>query len=226
MDGRARQYVPLYVHFAESKLGVALKNEFGAEGLAVWICLLAAAKRSLPQGTLRFSSEADAWAQLGLLDAQPNFTFEAFLKVTGRMKQTSRTRSGHLSNVLCTQWKRWNDEFDRQKDRERKSRKRAGNTRTEPGDNTGHNSDDDRTEPNEVRSLRDLTSEEAARTVRPAPLAPVAQGPGYHDLAPELQAAYPRDLLDRYLTDPDVTVVDGRIHVAGRLLWIPEDGPA
>lgn len=224
MDRRARQFVPLYVHFSESKLGVALKKEFGAEGLAVWICLLAAAKRNLPQGSFRYSSESDAWAQLGLLDAPPNFTFEAFLKVTGRMKQTSRTSSGHLSNVVCTQWQHWNDEFDRQKDRERKSRKRAENTRTQDGTSA----DDPPTMigPNDRRGESPLQGlslpQRRARSGRPAPLAPVAPVAGYHDLADELRAAYPQELLEHYLhNDPTCAVRDGRIYLDGLLLGPP-----
>lgn len=223
MDRRARQFVPLYVHFAESKLGVALKQEFGAEGLAVWMCLLAAAKRNLPQGTFRYSSESDAWAQLGLLDAQPSFTFEEFLTVTGRMKQTSRTRSGHLSNVTCTQWQHWNDEYGRQKDRERKSRKRAENTRTQDGTST----DDPPTisGPNRTEGESPLQGlslpHKRTRTARPATLAPEAPRPGYDNLHPALRAAIPRDRLEKKLADPEARIDQhGRLHL-GPYLYEP-----
>ena len=38
-------------------------SEFGNEGLAVWVCLLAAAKRSINEGVVSYTTEADFWNQ-------------------------------------------------------------------------------------------------------------------------------------------------------------------
>jgi hypothetical protein len=63
----------------------------------------------------------------------------------------------------------------------------------------------------------------STRSVAPGPLAPVAPVPGYDDLHPELRATYSKARLEHYLRDPDTTVQDGRIYVAGRRLVIPSD---
>lgn len=60
------------------------------------------------------------------------------------------------------------------------------------------------------------------RSRTPGPLAPVAPVPGYDDLAEELRAAYPQELLEHYLhNDPTATVRDGRIYLDGLLLGPP-----
>lgn len=62
----------------------------------------------------------------------------------------------------------------------------------------------------------------SSRTGTPGPLAPVAPVPGYHDLAPELRAALPQEILEHYLhNDPTCTVRDGRIYLDGLLLGPP-----
>lgn len=62
----------------------------------------------------------------------------------------------------------------------------------------------------------------SSRSGTSGPLAPVAPVPSYHDLAPELRAAIPQDILEHYLAnDPTCTVRDGRIYLDGLLLGPP-----
>lgn len=128
VNGRRRQYVPLYVHFASGRTGTRIQKEFGLAGLAVWVCYLAACKRNSPQGQITYNSEPDGWSQLSLYGAQPDFTLKEFFDLTGRLKKTSRRTSGHLTDVICTVWGEWEQNVQREVDAARKRRKRAGNT--------------------------------------------------------------------------------------------------
>jgi hypothetical protein len=124
-DSRRReQYVPLASKIAFTKSGTKLLDKWGMEGLCTWMLFLAACKRnSVVQGEVAFTSDAEGWALLG---AQATaFTLREFFDYTGRQKMTSRRRSGRIQHVSCTSWKRWNDEFRKQEQAEKKSRKRA-----------------------------------------------------------------------------------------------------
>jgi hypothetical protein len=132
VDGRRRQYVPLSVRFADGATGTRILETFGPGGLAAWACLLAAAKRSSTQGVFSYSSEADAWSKLGLYGHDMGFTFEAFVALLGRLKQTRRAKRGRVVDVVLTHWGDWNQTIKRETEAEKKRRKRAQNT----GDNT------------------------------------------------------------------------------------------
>jgi hypothetical protein len=84
-----------------------LQEEFGPSGIAVWVALLTAAKRAHVQGQFSYVSEAEAWEKLGVHDV--SFSLEEFLRVTGRMKKTRRSRRGHITDVQITGWEEWND---------------------------------------------------------------------------------------------------------------------
>jgi len=102
MDGRRRRWVALDVEFTATPLGARLLGEFGNEGLLVWVALLAAAKRSPIEGTVRFHSEADLWGQLGI--EAPPFPIDRFLMITGRLKETRRRTQGRATYVRLTRW--------------------------------------------------------------------------------------------------------------------------
>jgi hypothetical protein len=108
-------------------LGTRLLDEFGNPGIAVWSCFLAAAKRSPLEGTISFTTEEEAWSQLGL--EPPQFTLDEFLKVTGAMKETRRRRRGRITDVTLTRWEELQQTLKRQLARERKARSRAENAR-------------------------------------------------------------------------------------------------
>jgi hypothetical protein len=93
IDGRRRPWIPISSSFALDKTGARLKEELGRDGLLVWTCLIAAAKRAAIQGSFEYASEADAWRQLGLYGHEPDFTFEDFLAVTDKLKLTISSRA-------------------------------------------------------------------------------------------------------------------------------------
>lgn len=128
MDKRYRRYVPLDVYVAFEQPGAALKARWGIEGVGCWALFLAACKREPIQGTFTYTSEEEAWTKLGARAS--GFTLDEFFRLTGRFKNTRKTRSGHVTYVLCTGWKQWNDVFERQLKAEQKARKRADNTAT------------------------------------------------------------------------------------------------
>lgn len=133
MDRRKRRYVPLSVTFAHGDTGSYILKHLGRDGLLVWICLIAAVKRGEQEGTFEWISEEDAWRQLGIADpATLAFTFEEFLAVTGRIKQTRKTRNraaGHCQHAVLTRWGDWNDDWRRETEAGRKSWNRQGKAR-------------------------------------------------------------------------------------------------
>lgn len=105
--GAKRRWIPLSTEFPHDKTGTRLLEELGPAGLAVWVALLTAAKRSHNQGTFSYVSEGDAWEKLGVHGTE--FSFEEFLAVTGRVKKTRRTRRGRITDVQITAWEHWNN---------------------------------------------------------------------------------------------------------------------
>lgn len=142
MDGRRRQWLPLYSKVAFSRTGTALNERWGMEGLCTWMLFLAACKREPLEGTFSYTSEPDAWAKLG---AQATlFTLDEFFALTGRLRQTRRTASGRITNVVCTRWGDWNYAVQTEFDRQKKSRKRARNTGDNGRDVQGTDRDSDK----------------------------------------------------------------------------------
>jgi len=90
-----------------------LYDRFGWAGVGVWVAFLCACKRSRTPGSIRFLSEADARAQLGILglDLVDNegagWSLDDFWTHSGRKKQTKRTLRGRETNVKATHWQRW-----------------------------------------------------------------------------------------------------------------------
>lgn len=125
MTAQRKRYVPLGLHFAHGDTGTAIMDKLGCKGLLVWVCLMAAAKRSTVQGQYIHLSDQETWANFGLLADPPAFTFDEFLTLTGRMKQTRKTRSGRLTYVTLTHWADWNKAWKQDADAEQKSSKRG-----------------------------------------------------------------------------------------------------
>ena len=126
MDGRNRTWVAVGVHFTSDGLGQKLRREFGNEGLAVWVALLAAAKRYPVEGMISYSNDADLWGLLGV--DPPAFTADAFFKVTGAHHETRRSRRSGLMKVTLTNWD------DLQRRRPRPSDDRSTTTRRRTND--------------------------------------------------------------------------------------------
>lgn len=129
-DARRAQYVPINSNLAFGKTAARLKKKYGRDGLLVWMLSLAAAKRSREQGVFTYTSEAEGWQLLGLDDDPPAFSLDEFFAYTGRGRSTRIVRLGSTRHVFYINWKSWNDQFKKQQQSERMSRKRGGNTRT------------------------------------------------------------------------------------------------
>jgi hypothetical protein len=149
MDGRRRRWFAVDVLVAHSNTGTRIQEEFGPAGLAVWVCLLAAGKRSPVEGRVSFTSESEAWQILGILEPDRlGFTLEEFLDTLGRLKQTRRTpkktdgtRRGRVTNVEITRWGRWQK---RRSDHTNASQKPSGNEAdADPDSDSDTHSDND-----------------------------------------------------------------------------------
>jgi len=126
---RPAAYAPLSVLFATGKTGVALQNRHGVEGIGVWACMIAAAKRA--GGQIVFAHDQD-WQAIGIFEP-PAFTLGEFLKTTGQLKQTRCTRHGHVRYVVLTRYGEWNDDAYRERERQRKSRYSQESERNKSG---------------------------------------------------------------------------------------------
>jgi hypothetical protein len=116
------------VTFAHGKTAEKLRERFGAHGLLVWVCYLAACKRNWVQGRLTYTSEPEGWTKLGLHREDFGFTLAEFFQVTGQLKQTKVTRVAQVTDIVCTRWGDWNKEAKREIDAERNRSKRTQNT--------------------------------------------------------------------------------------------------
>ena len=127
------QWLKLDAYFLAKPFTIRVLERFGPAGVVTWVAYLAACKRNPTQGRFTFTSDADAVCQLLLQDlplvdakGQP-WTIDEFFAFTGRMKQTKKTRHGHVRNVISTHWKQWQNAQKTDDARERKRRSRAQN---------------------------------------------------------------------------------------------------
>jgi len=138
----AQRYARIDVDFMHKRTANKLLQEFGPAGPLVFLLLLLRSKDGVVPGIFTYTSEANAWEKLGLENATLDFTFDAFLKLTGRLKQTSRTPVGRLMNVKLTRYGDWQKDAQRYEEATKKSRirrKSTGDTRgTPPGTGAGH----------------------------------------------------------------------------------------
>jgi len=110
MDGRRRQWLPLSSEFPFDKTGTRLQEELGIAGPLVWVYLLTAAKRSDIQGWFTYTTDDEAWRNLGVANpAAVGFTLDDFFTLTGRLKKTARRRRGRITDVRITAWEEWNN---------------------------------------------------------------------------------------------------------------------
>lgn len=107
VDDRRRRWIPLSVEFPFDKTGTHLQDQYGPAGLGMWVALLTACKRAPIQGTFSYTTDADAWEKLGIVD--PPCTFEEFVAFTGRIKKTKKRARGRIKDVQITGWEQWNN---------------------------------------------------------------------------------------------------------------------
>jgi hypothetical protein len=144
-DQRRRQYVPLSTTFAHRGTGTRLLDKFGKDGLLVWVCLIAAAKRSPEQGTVELP-EGNEWHVLGLQNDPPDFPLTDLLNELGKMKQTSRRAVGRTLYVTLTHFEEWNKKPRNDAEAKRSRRKRATNTADDTRQKRGRSVSDARRE--------------------------------------------------------------------------------
>ena len=111
-DRRRRQWTAFPSDFPLDPFGTRLLDEFGAEGVCVWIGLWTAAKRARTQGSVVLGAgEAEAWSALGLETVAHtfDFTLDEFLTVTGHLKQTRRSHHGRMRYVELTGFEEFNN---------------------------------------------------------------------------------------------------------------------
>lgn len=138
----AQRYARLDVEFFHKRTARALSDKLGPCAPMVFIALILKAKDGAVPGTFTYASEAAAWEKLGLEHIDVGFTLDEFLKVTGRLKQTSRTPVGRLMNVKLTRYGDWQKDARRYEEATKKSRTRdksTGDTQgTQQGTRKGH----------------------------------------------------------------------------------------
>lgn len=172
-DLRRRQYIPVATHFHTGRTGSRILDEFGLSGLGVWVALLATCKKGQIQGTLVWLSEADAWSQLGLRGFEPEFTFQEFVTVLGKIKQARTRRIGRENETILTRFSDWNKTIPRQLEAERMRRKRAQFTPNEvPNDPPNVTPTVHRTEgEGEYKSFKTSRPQAQELSARPSPAA-------------------------------------------------------
>lgn len=125
----AERYFRVDVSFFHKRTCQTLMRKLGPGGPLTFLALVARAKDGSTPGVFTYASEAIAWEKLGLDPNDVGFTLDQFLDATGRLKQTSRTRVGRLTNVKLTRYELWQKDSERYEGAVRKSRSRQQNTR-------------------------------------------------------------------------------------------------
>lgn len=162
-----RQWFALDVNVFDNDLTVDLRDEFGPVGLCMWVGFLAACKRNVVPGKIRYSSEAECLSLMGLPALElvdefgEPFKLDDFWTFLGQHKQTRVTRSKRLVDVVATRWEEWQKSAKRDEEAERKRRSRAESERTEPG----HDADENRTD-RDIDKDRDTDGGQAASESR------------------------------------------------------------
>jgi hypothetical protein len=122
-DKKRTPYVPLDSYVAFKRTGQSLKARWGMEGLCAWMLFLAACKREAVPGTFTYSSDDEAWIKLGARATL--FSLDEFFVATGRLRQTRKRRSGHVTYVECVNWDLWTKDYKGQQASDRQARRRA-----------------------------------------------------------------------------------------------------
>lgn len=157
MDGRKRTWLAMDVQYYDAPLAVGIRDRFGIVGVVVFDAFLRACKRSSIEGQISYSSVPDFLNVVGLpalelVDEQGTaWELDALWTYLGRMKNTSKTRSGRITYVKSTRWGRWQN-----------ARSRPGNTSTVSTGNE-HNADHYRTGQGQDISISSPSNEEGER---------------------------------------------------------------
>lgn len=138
----AARYFRVDVDFFHKNTCHKLLTELGPWGPLTFLSLISRAKDGIEPGIFAYQSEAVAWEKLGFDGEEIPFTLDAFFKVTGRIKQTSKTRVGRTTNVKITRYGDWQKDAERYEAAVKKSRTRhtstGDTTVTQQGTSKGH----------------------------------------------------------------------------------------
>ena len=138
-DRRRSQWIAWDAHFLNDALGMELYDRFGSAGVALFVAFLSACKRNHVQGQITFASDPDLLAALGLPgmvlvnEAGDGWDADSFWRWLGERHVTRRSKRGRLHLVQSTQWDKWQEDFGRQRDADRKRRERANDPSTTDG---------------------------------------------------------------------------------------------
>ena len=152
-DRRRSQWIAFDSMFFGNELAVDILDRFGTAGVTVWLAYLCACKRNLVPGQISYLTDADCLAQLGLSGVElrdatgAELDLNAFWTRLGQLKNVSRRRRGHVTDLRCTRWEEWQQSYGKERQAAQKARSRLGNTETKPGrseDDPGTDRDIDR----------------------------------------------------------------------------------
>lgn len=134
-DRRRSRWIAADAHFYAGKLGADLRARFGPVGLLCFDAFLRACKLNNIEGQITYNGTQESFLAvvglpfLELVDEDgDNWTLDAFWTYLGDRKQTSRRRRGRLVDVISTNWGKWQKDFRRQLDSERKGGSGGGIT--------------------------------------------------------------------------------------------------
>jgi hypothetical protein len=119
-------WIAIPTDLAFTPLGQRLQRDFGPEGIALWVALLCAAKRSLNEGTVTFYDDTPWWRELRL--SQPSTSdLIPFLDCLASMKEAHRKRHGAALEVTLTRYTEMQKPRGSGGQASHKGRSRAGN---------------------------------------------------------------------------------------------------
>lgn len=121
----AQRYFRVDVDFFHKTTCHKLLAELGPWGPLVFLSMIARAKDGIEPGVFAYQSEAVAWEKLGFDGHDIPFTLDEFLRLTGRMKQTAKTRVGRTMNVKISRYGDWQKDAERYEAAIRNARKRG-----------------------------------------------------------------------------------------------------
>lgn len=158
----AERYARIDVNFMHKRTADKLRNELGPLAQLAFLALILRSKDGATPGTFVYSTDAIGWEKLGLdpdRDGIP-FTLDEFFRLTGRLRQTSRTHVGRLTNVKLTRYEQWQKDARRYEERVKKSRTRRKSTGDTTGDTIGDTTGD-------MRGTKNISSSNASATPKP-----------------------------------------------------------
>lgn len=135
MDGRRTRWHAWDADFLGGKLGVGIRQRYGVVGIVVFLAFVSACKRNHVQGQITYHTPEEGLSMMGLPGLRlvneqgEQWTLDMLWTYCGQQKVTSRRHRGDLTDILSTRWRRWQIDYGRQVEAEKKKAQRhAGDT--------------------------------------------------------------------------------------------------